>query len=139
MVELLAAAPTQEDVFKSISQNVGEPTDPRVFYVVGGIAAGLVLLLIVVNAFKKRTARPRNVNHQGKLMRELLRRLPLRKGEVRQLKAMAAEQGLASPLTLVLCPSLLAKGLSEPGRADKRVLMGVAKKMGILRKKKLEG
>jgi hypothetical protein len=137
MNQVIAAAPTQQDVFKSISDNVGGSTDPMVFYVVGLIAVGLVLLLVVVNSLKKRSSLPRPVNHQGRLMREVLKRLPLRRRELKQLKALAAEQGCTSPLTFVLCPSLLAKGLGESGRADKRVLMGVAKKMGILKKREV--
>jgi hypothetical protein len=129
------AAPSQEDVFKSISSSVGGRTDPRVFYMVALIAVGLVLLLIVVNSFKRRQATPRAVNHQGKLIKDVLRRLPLRKAELKQLKSLAAEQACASPLTLILCPSVLAKGLNAKTKADKRTLMGVAKKMGILKKK----
>jgi hypothetical protein len=132
----LLATPTQQDVFKSISHNVGgQQSDPRLFYVVAAMTAAFVLLMVIVNAIKRRAAIPRAVNHQGKLLREMLKRLPLRKGEVRQLKLMAAEQGCDSPLTLVLCPSLLAKGMSEKGKADKRVLLGVAKKMGMVKKK----
>jgi heme exporter protein D len=125
----------QEDVFKSISDNVGSSGDPRTFYVFAAVGVGLVFLLLLVNALMKRRATPRAVNHQGKLVKELMRKVPLRKGEVKQLRAMAAEQGCESPLTLVLCPSLIAKGLNEKGRADKRVVMGVARKMGIVKKK----
>ncbi len=132
---ILAATVRQEDVFKSISDNVGGSTDPKFFYILALAGAGFVLLLIVVNSFKNRQARPRAVNHQGKLLKELLKKIPLKGGEVKQLKAMANEQGCASPLTLVLCPSLLAKGMNTKGKADKRVVMGVAKKMGILKKK----
>lgn len=132
---ILAATPRQEDVFKSISDNVGGSTDPKFFYILALAGTAFVLLLIVVNSFKNRQARPRAVNHQGKLLKELLKKIPLKGGEVKQLKAMASEQGCASPLTLVLCPSLLAKGMNTKGKADKRVVMGVAKKMGILKKK----
>jgi hypothetical protein len=135
MTMLAAGAPKQEDVFKSISDNVGGSGDPTVFYIVALAGAGLVTLLVVVNSFMKRKAVPRAVNHQGKLLKEMLKRVPLKGGEVKQLKTMAAEQGCASPLTLVLCPSLLAKGLNAKGKADKRVVMGVARKMGILKKK----
>lgn len=129
------AAVRQEDVFKSISDNVGGSTDPKFFYILALAGAGFVLLLVVINSFKNRQVRPRAVNHQGKLLKELLKKVPLKNGEVKQLKAMAAEQGCDSPLTLVLCPSLLAKGMNTKGKADKRVVMGVAKKMGILKKK----
>jgi hypothetical protein len=129
------AAVRQEDVFKSISDNVGGSTDPKLFYILALAGAGFVLLMVVINSLKNRQARPRAVNHQGKLLKELLKKVPLKNGEVKQLKAMAAEQGCDSPLTLVLCPSLLAKGMNTKGKADKRVVMGVAKKMGILKKK----
>jgi hypothetical protein len=130
-----AAQLRQEDVFKSISENVSGSGDPTPFYAMALVGVGIVLVLIVVNHFMKRQARPRAVNHQGKLVKEMLRRLPLRGGEVKQLRLMAAEQGCESPLTLVLCPSLMAKGIQEKGKADKRVVLGVARKMGILKKK----
>ena len=130
-----AAQLRQEDVFKSISDNVSGSGDPTPFYAVALIGAGIVLVLSVANYFMKRQARPRAVNHRGKLVKEVLRRVPLRNVEVKQLKVMAAEQGCDSPLTLVLCPSLLAKGIQETAKADKRVALGVARKMGILKKK----
>jgi hypothetical protein len=130
-----AAQLRQEDVFKSISENVSGSGDPTPFYAMALVGVGLVLVLVVVNHFMKRQARPKAVNHQGKLIKEMLRRLPLRGGEVKQLRLMAAEQGCESPLTLVLCPSLMAKGIQEKGKADKRVVLGVARKMGILKKK----
>jgi hypothetical protein len=134
-VATAAAQLRQEDVFKSISENVSGSGDPTPFYAMAAIGLAIVVVLSVANAFMKRQARPRVVNHRGKLVKEVLRRVPLRSGEVKQLKVMAAEQGCESPLTLVLCPSLLAKGIQEKGKADKRVVMGVARKMGILKKK----
>ena len=130
-----AAQLRQEDVFKSISENVSGSGDPTPFYALALVGVAIVLVLVVVNHFMKHQARPRAVNHRGKLIKEMLRRLPLRGGEVKHLKLMAAEQGCESPLTLVLCPSLMAKGIQEKGKADKRVVLGVAKKMGILKKK----
>jgi hypothetical protein len=125
----------QEDVFKSISDNVGRTTDPKVFYVAALLVVALVLLLAVVNSIRKRKASPRPVNHQGRLIKEILKSVPLKGGEVKQLRAMAAEQQCTSPLTLVLCPSLLARGMNTRGKADKKVVMGVARKMGIVKKK----
>ena|SRR5947207_9448163 len=126
----------QEDVFKSISDNVGSTADPKVFYIVAAIGVAFVVLLIVINALKKRQTLPRAVNHQGKLIKEMLKTVGLKSAEIKQLRTMAAEQGCSSPLTMVLCPSLLAKGVNvKGGKADKRVVMGVARKMGILKKK----
>ncbi|HSI32267.1 MAG: hypothetical protein ACAI43_21020 [Phycisphaerae bacterium] len=125
----------QEDVFRSISENVGGSSDPTTFYYLLAGAAGLVVLLALISARKKRAARPRAVNHQGRLMKEILRRVPLKKSEVKHLRTVAGEQGCASPLTLILCPSVLAKGLSEKSRADRKVIMNVARKMGVVRRK----
>jgi hypothetical protein len=130
-----AAQLRQEDVFKSISDNVSGSGDPTPFYAIAMAGGAVLLVLLVVNWINKRRANPRAVNHQGKLVKEILRRVPLRGGELKQLRVAATEQGCQSPLTLVLCPSLLAKGIQEKGKADKRVLMGVARKMGILKKK----
>ena len=130
-----AAQLRQEDVFKSISDNVSGSGDPTPFYAIAAAAVAVVVVLAVVNWFNRRRANPRAVNHQGKLVKEILRRVPLRRTEFKQLRIAAADQGCESPLTLVLCPSILAKGIQEKGKADKRVLMGVARKMGILNKK----
>jgi hypothetical protein len=132
----LLAQLKQEDVFKSISENVGNSNaDPRGFYIFALVGAGLILVLVIINSVKKREATPRAVNHQGKLVKEMLRKVTLKGVELKHLRHAAADQGCDSPLTLVLCPSLLAKGIHAKTKADKRVLMGVAKKMGILKKK----
>ena len=126
----------QEEVFKSISDNVGGSADPRLFYFVGGITVVVVLVLTLVNLVKKRQALPRHVNHHGRLIKELQKKkIPLKSGELRQLKIAAAEQGCQNPLTLILCPSLLAKRVNARGKADRKTLLAVARKMGIAGKK----
>src|SRR5688500_4837884 len=105
----------QEDVFKSISENVSGSGDPTPFYAVAIAAVTVVVVLTVVNWINKRRANPRAVNRQGKLVKEILRRVPVRRAEFKQLRVAASEQGCQSPLTLVLCPSLLAKGIQEKG------------------------
>ncbi len=131
----MLAALKQEDVFKSISENVGGSADPTIMYAVGIGTVVLVVVLVLANKFKNRQARPKAVNHQGRLIRELTRKLPLKKSEIRHLRLMAAEQGCDSPLTLILCPSILAKGLAAKSKADRKVIMSVARKMGVVRKK----
>ena len=121
----------QADVFKSISENVSGNSDPTVFYAVMLGIAGVIFVAVVVNALRKREPRPRGVNHQGKLLKEVLKRVPLKKGEVRALRTIAAEQGCSSPLTLVLCPSLLAKGINARGKADRKSAMALARKLGM--------
>ena len=130
MTRLLAQL-KQEDVFKSISENVSGNSDPKVLYAVLLGMAAIILLAVVVNALRNRQFKPRGVNHQGKLLKEVLKSMPLKKGEVRALKTIATEQGCSSPLTLVLCPSLLARGINARGKSDRKWAMAVARKLGL--------
>jgi hypothetical protein len=129
--------PTQEEVFRSIQDNVGgSDLDASKLTPVLIAAAGLVLLLVVAGQRKKRVVRPKALNHHGKLMREVLKTVPLRGKEVKQLKALGehadADQPLASPLTLLLCPSLMAKTIqSKRVKVDRRALASVARKAGL--------
>ena len=131
------AAPTQEDVFRSIQDNVGGSTvDTSQFVPFALAAAGLVLLLVVASQRRKRVVAPRPLNHQGKLLREVLKSVPLRGREVKQLKAIAehadAGRPLASPLTLLLCPSVMAKTIQgKRFKVDRRALASVARKAGL--------
>src|SRR4051794_32166129 len=65
------AAPTQEDVFKSISDNVGEPTDPKKFVAVLCLLAAIIVLAAVLSQRKKRAILPKVLNHPGKLLKEV--------------------------------------------------------------------
>src|SRR5688572_7821312 len=75
-----SAQPTQEEVFQSIKDNVGpSQTDYSKLlpYVLAGM--GLVILLVLVSQRKRQeTATPKPLNHQGKLLREVLKTVPLR-------------------------------------------------------------
>jgi len=49
---------------------------------------------------------------------------------LRQLKALAEEQGLSSPLALLLCPSVFAKAVrGRSGELGKRIVAQVARKL----------
>jgi hypothetical protein len=127
---LVSAAPTQDEVFRSIEQNVGQSGDSGSFLgVLLACLGAVVLLLVIVNYARRRSpgtrtrpgtpSRARVVNHHGKLMKEVARAAHLRPREVKRLKAMAERVGesrgepLASPLVLLLCPSLLRKSDGE--------------------------
>jgi uncharacterized protein YneF (UPF0154 family) len=108
------ASPTQEDVFKSIQNSENESVDGGKVLAVLAIAVGLVIVLTLFSRRQKREAVPKALNHQGKLMREMMKTAGLKSSEVRQLKALADEiaaagEPLESPLTLMLCPSLIRK------------------------------
>src|SRR4051812_29702261 len=66
----LLATPTQEEVFKSINENVGQSTEPGKFMALIFGAAGVVILLVLFSQRRKRDVAPRSLNHQGKLLKE---------------------------------------------------------------------
>ncbi|HTW94247.1 MAG TPA: hypothetical protein VMD30_05615 [Tepidisphaeraceae bacterium] len=103
-----ASAITEDEVLKSINENVGAKADPTklIPWVCG--AAAVIFLLVIYNKWQSRRVVPRVLNNNAKLMRDVLKRLPLRKAPVKHLKLLADQQGCSSPLTLLICPSLLA-------------------------------
>ena len=140
MVSPLSATPTQDDVFKKIQESVGqkEEMDMRPVMLLAG-GGGVVILLLWLASHKRQTkvAGPKALNHSGKLLREVLKDIPLSAAEVKQLKLLAdslqQQTGKpATPLTLLLCPSLLAKGLqTKPPRLDRKAVAQVVRKMQL--------
>jgi hypothetical protein len=135
------AAPTQDDVLRAISKNVDEPTNSGPMLVaILAIIGGLAIIFVLLSRREKREAVPRALVNHGKLLREILKAgLPLKAAEVKQLKLLAefealdenAEPPLSSPLTLLICPSVLIKRLkSPPPKLDRKVLAQVVKKLG---------
>jgi hypothetical protein len=125
-----SATPTQDEVFRSIHDNVGPTFDARkaLPYLVAAVAA--VILIVVVNQRLQRPAVRRNLNHPGKLLRQVRRSLHLQTAELKQLKLLAQEQEISSPLTLLLCPSVLAKALrSGNPRIDRQVVQQVVQRL----------
>ena len=61
----------------------------------------------------RRRRTPKALNHHGKLLKELAAAVSLKPAEVKQLKLLADEQKLSNPLTLILCPSILAKAVKR--------------------------
>lgn len=131
-----AAQPTQEEVFKRIGESVSEPVDPsRALAVAAGIA-GAAIVLAAVGHRRKREPKSRSLNHPAKLLKEVLRNVPLRRAEVKQVKALAHEfrppdgDRVDSLLTLLLCPSLLVDAAKQSrGKADLDVVAGLAKRL----------
>jgi len=133
----LASPPSQDDVFKSIQQSVGERTEfdsrPVLLLAVGGVV--VLLVLAVSKRRQQKASAPKAVNHSGRLMKEVLRELPLKPAEMKQLKTLA--DGIAdesgespNPLTLLICPSLLLKGLqADTSKVDRKAIAQVVRKM----------
>jgi len=135
--QLALAAPTQEEVFKSIQDNVGSSsTDSRKFLLYACVTGGVIILLALFSQRRKREVIPKALNNHGKLLKEIMKGVPVRPREVKQLKTLAEQTPIArgntvqDPLTLLLCPSVLTKAVQNPRcKADRRVLQQVLRKI----------
>jgi hypothetical protein len=124
------AAPTQEEVFQSINQNVGSTVDISKYipWILAAIA--VVIMAAVYNQRKSRPTSAKRLHHAGKLLREIRRAIKLKSSEMKQLKLLADEQKVESPLTLLLCPSVLAKSLrSRNPKVDRLILEQIIRRM----------
>ena len=102
------AKPTQEEVFKSISNNVGESTDTgKVLGVV--LVASAVTVGAIALSQRKREKAKRALNSPRKLLKEVLRQMDVPGREMRKYRAAAEEKGLSSPLVAMICPSVIGR------------------------------
>ncbi len=135
-----SAAPSQEEVFKSIQRNVGgqqsEGSGKGMAVLAGGTAA-LIMVMLIGSRLKRRQASPQSLHHPGRLLREVMKTVPLKKKELKQLKLLAEasreeeDGGVQSPLTLLLCPSVLSRTLKKhPAKVDRGVMGSLVRKMG---------
>lgn len=124
------AQPKLEDVFKSTQENFGKEPEPGMFLAWFCVAGGLIVILILLHRRYQRQATPKVVNHQGKLNRAIQKEIGLKAAEVRQLKTLADGQPVSNPLTLLLCPSVLAKAAREkPEKFDRKLVAAMIKRM----------
>jgi hypothetical protein len=108
------ANPTQEDVFKSIQNNEKDTIDGRKLLAVLAAGAGLAIIIVLINNRQQQRELPKTLNHQGKLLRELMKSAGLKNAQLRQLKQLSNEladkgQPVDNLVTLLLCPSLIKK------------------------------
>ncbi len=127
----LHAQHTQDEVLRGISQGMdGQTGDPSKLLALLAAAGGLAVLLVVLGYRRQRELVPKALNHHGKLLKEVSKAIPLKKGELRQLKLLAGRVGL-SPLTVLLCPSLLARAAQEHSDGvDHATVAALARKLG---------
>jgi hypothetical protein len=142
------ATPSANEVFQSIQKNVGGQTDDdggggKGLAIVLAGGAALIMVMLAGSKIRARRATPQAMHHPGKLIREVLKAVPLKPKEVKQLKLLAeasrrrheegaTEEGVENPLTLILCPSVLARTLKDrPANVDRAVVAGVIRKMGV--------
>src|SRR4051812_31734812 len=126
---LAAGAVKLEDVFKSTKENMTQEAGPeRLFALALGAIAIVVLLIILANR-RKADMIPRPVNNQNRLIREVLKAVPLKDAELQQLKKLAEEQSCSSPLVMLMCPSLIAKALQTKTPEQRKALAPMIKKL----------
>ena len=132
-----AKTPTQNDVFKSIQDNVNQSEDASgqaIPWICAGV--GLIVLLAIFSKRQTRQATPKPLNNPHRLTREVMRLIPLKPSDVKQLKTLADETSsgdkpsILHPLVLLLCPSVIEKAvLDNKTRADRRTLVSLLKKL----------
>jgi hypothetical protein len=139
--EAAAAPPSPEDVFRSISGDTGRGRDERghATALLLCAAGGLILLLLLGTRRARTRAAPQPLNNSRKLMREVVKAVPLRRVELKQLRLLADASGrdpggsgtpVQSPLTLLLCPSVLARAMqNRPAKVDRAVVARIMRKM----------
>jgi hypothetical protein len=143
------ATPSANEVFQSIQKNVGGQGDDesggsgKGLAIVLAAGAGLIMVMLAGSKIRARRATPQAMHHPGKLLKEVLKAVPLKPKEVKQLKLLAeasrrrhedgaSEEGVENPLTLILCPSVLARTLKDrPANVDRAVIAGLIRKMGV--------
>lgn len=122
---LILAQSKLEDVLRStrdsIDQSQGSGRTLALIFSIVGVA----IVLLILQQRRKQTAVPTAVNHQGRLLKEVLHDLPLKPAEVKQLKQMAEQQSCSSPLVMLLCPSLLAKAMQNRTPEEKLALVNL--------------
>ena len=139
LASISRANPTQQDVFKSIQDNVGQPTefDARPVILLAAAGGAALLLVVVYNYWQKKRSIPRKLNHPAKLLKEVTREVPLNSPEVKQLKLLADSleneiDGAAGPLLMLLCPSLLGKALkTAPPKLDRKTVAGLVRRLKL--------
>jgi hypothetical protein len=143
LLDRLGRGATQEEFFKSVQDSVNNtgPTGSGissggvvVFLSIVGALVGVIALCNRIVARRAQAGSPAAkaavLNQPRKLMKEVGKAAGLSGEEMRQLKALAEQHGHASPLTLLICPSLLIDGARhEDTKADKQVLAKVARKV----------
>src|SRR5882762_7678255 len=126
---LAAGAVKLEDVFKSTKENMDQEAGPERLIALGLGAVAIIVLLIFLGRRRKADMVPRPVNNQIRLIREVLKTVPLKEAELKQLKQLADEQSCSSPLVLIMCPSLIAKALHSKTPEQRKALAPTIKKL----------
>jgi hypothetical protein len=133
-----SAKPSQQDVFRSIEDNVGESHDSggKILLFIGG-GALLLVVIAAVGHRQQRAATPKPLHHPGKLLKEIRQSIKLKNSEIKQLRIVGEQTPLAggapltSPLTLLLCPTVLARAVQDRRntKVDRKALTNLIRRI----------
>ncbi|HEX8322517.1 MAG TPA: hypothetical protein VF595_01270 [Tepidisphaeraceae bacterium] len=111
---ILATAPTSPDaIFKSMGDTMSADVNPAQVLAVIAAIVGLAVLISIFNRRAGRPPKPPETNSPSKLLRQLAREAGLTRRELKELRKLAALQGVDQPLTLLLCPSLMHAAIAK--------------------------
>jgi hypothetical protein len=128
--QVLANKPVKlEDVFKSTKENMSQEAGPERLIALAIGAVAIVVLLVFLQYRRKAESMAKPLNNQHRLIKEMTRTLSLKDAEMRQLQDLADEQSCSSPLVLLMCPSLMAKALSNKSPDQKKAIAPMIKKL----------
>jgi uncharacterized membrane protein YeaQ/YmgE (transglycosylase-associated protein family) len=121
----LHANPTQEDVFKSISDNMSEKSsDSGQFLAVMAAIAGAAVLVAVFSKRKERVVRPKTLNHQGKLLKEVIRTTSLKPAAAQIIGRSAIAGQRTGPAPVPIGPGKSPPREKQQPRAQSRRATG---------------
>jgi hypothetical protein len=118
-----------EDVFRSTRESMNQGTTDGHVLPLLAAAVGVVVLLIVLAYRRRRQVAPTALNSPRRLLKEVARAAGVKTAELRQLRQIAEEQKCSSPLSLLLCPSLLAKGLESRDAKQKKAMTAMSRRI----------
>jgi hypothetical protein len=116
-------------VFKSTQESMDAGSGVERVLPLALVLGAVLILLVIVHQRKRVATAPRSLNSPGKLAKEVARAVGLKSKEMRQLRQLAEGEGASSPLVVLICPSLLARGLQKRKPEDRRVLGKVVRKI----------
>jgi hypothetical protein len=118
-------AMTQDDVFRSIQDNVGKDQDNHLLWPMLCAVGGVIILLVLYNQRREREVTHAAMNNPSRLLREVEKKAGLKKNEIRQIRMLAAETPEGDPLLMLVCPSLLANALKQckNRKLDRRLVL----------------
>jgi hypothetical protein len=103
---------TQDEVLRSISDNVGASVDGNKLLATFCAAAATLILVALIAQRRRRQIAPKALNHPGRLLKEVGKSLAIKPEQMKKIKQLA-EQKDVHPLTLMLCPSLLSQAMKK--------------------------